>query len=185
MHRRARGKFSASAYRSLPWRRSRSRVSPERVIGGNLDQDDRDAVGVLDPHLDQAPRLRCGVPDDAGGGGQPGVLGVDIAYLEPDHHRAPGRAGRVPGDFEQPLAEEEHHAGVIRRAELPVDSQAQDVAVEAAAAVQVAGAEEDPAAQNVHATISASRGVTRGLRRTRTVPPNCSLYWNSPFGTVL
>jgi hypothetical protein len=35
--------------------------------------------------------------------------------------------------------------------------QAQDVAVEAAAAVQVAGAQEDPAAQNVHATIPASR----------------------------
>jgi hypothetical protein len=41
--------------------------------------------------------------------------------------------------------------------ELPVHGQAQDVAVEAAAAVQVAGAQEDPAAQNVHATIPASR----------------------------
>ena len=80
----------------------------------------------------------------------------------------------MPGDFEQSLAEEEHHPGIIRRAELPVDGQAQDVAVEAAAAVQVAGAQEDPAAQNVYATISASRGVTRGLRRTRTVPPFCT-----------
>jgi len=49
------------------------------VIGGNLDQDDLDAIGVLDPHLDQAPRLGCGFPDDGDSGrGQPGVLGVDI-----------------------------------------------------------------------------------------------------------
>jgi hypothetical protein len=112
------------------------------VIGGNLDQDDPDAVRVLDPHLDQSPELRCRFSDDADGFGQPGVLGVDIPYLDPDHHRAPRRAGRVPGDFEQSLTEEEHHSGIIRRAELPVDGQAQDVAVEAAAAVQVAGAQE-------------------------------------------
>ena len=62
------------------------------MIGGNLDQDDADAVGVLDPHLDQAPRLCCGLPDDADSGrGQPGVLGADIPDLDPDHHRAPRR----------------------------------------------------------------------------------------------
>jgi hypothetical protein len=63
----------------------------------------------------------------------------------------------VPGDLEQARAEEEHHPGIVRRAELPVDGQAQHVAVEAAAAVQVAGPQQDPAAQNVHATISAAR----------------------------
>ena len=85
------------------------------------------------------------------------MLTADIPYLDPDHHRAPGRAGRVPGDFEEPRAEEEHHPGIFPGAELPVDGQAQDVAVEATAAVQVAGAQEDPAAQNVHTTIPASR----------------------------
>jgi hypothetical protein len=54
----------------------------------------------------------------------------------------------VPGDFEESRADEEHDAGIARRA-LPVDGQAQDVAGEAAAAVQVAGAQEDPAAENV------------------------------------
>jgi len=39
----------------------------------------------------------------------------------------------------------------------PVDGQAQHVAVEAAAPVQVAGPQQDPAAQNVHASIPASR----------------------------
>jgi hypothetical protein len=75
------------------------------------------------------------------------MLGADIADLDPDHHRAPGRAGRVPGDLKQPLAEGEHQPGIVRRAELPVDGQAEQVAVEAAAAVQVAGAQQDPAAQ--------------------------------------
>jgi hypothetical protein len=128
------------------------------VTGGNLDQDDPDAVGVLDPHLDQAPWLRYRLAYDRdSGGGQPGVLGMNVADLDPDHHRAPGRPGRVPGDLEQPLAEVEHQPGIVRRAEFPVDGQAEKVTVEAAAAVQVAGAQQNPAAQNVHATIPASR----------------------------
>ncbi len=67
----------------------------------------------------------------------------------------------MPADLEQPLAGKEDHPGIVRRAGLPGDGQAQDVAVEAAAAVKVAGAQEDPAAQDVHATIPASRSVTR------------------------
>ncbi len=70
---------------------------------------------------------------------------------------APGRAGTVPRDLEQSRAGEEHRAGIVGGTELPVDGQAQQVAVEAAAAVQVAWPQEDPAVQNVHATISASR----------------------------
>ena len=43
------------------------------VIGGNLDQDDLDAIGVLDPPFGQAPGLRCGFADDGCcGHGQPG-----------------------------------------------------------------------------------------------------------------
>ena len=82
--------------------------------------------------------------------------GADIPDLDPDHHRVPGRAGRATGDFKQSLAEEEDHPGIVGRAELPVDGQAQDVAVETAAAAQVPGPQEGPAAQNVHATIPAS-----------------------------
>lgn len=63
----------------------------------------------------------------------------------------------MPGDLEQPLAEEEHQPGIVRWAELPVDGQAEQVTLEVAAAVQVAGAQQDPAAQNVHATIPVSR----------------------------
>jgi hypothetical protein len=72
----------------------------------------------------RAPRLGCRCPHDRDSGlGQPGVLGVNIADLDPDHHRAPGRAGRMPGDLEQSPAEEEHQPGIVRRAELPVDRQ--------------------------------------------------------------
>ena len=82
--------------------------------------------------------------------------GMNIADLDPDHHRGPGRAGRVPATSSTPAGEEQQ-PGIIRRAELPANRQAQQVTVEAAAAVQVARAQQDPAAQNVHAIIPASR----------------------------
>jgi serine phosphatase RsbU (regulator of sigma subunit)/integral membrane sensor domain MASE1 len=50
-------------------------------------------------------------------------------------------------------AQGEDQPTIVRRAELPVDGQAQRVAVEAAAPVQVGGPQQDPAAQNVHVTI--------------------------------
>ena len=128
------------------------------MIGRNLDQDDPDAVGVLDPHLGQTPGLRSRLPDNRDSSrSQPDMLGVNIPDLDPDQHRVPGRAGRVPGDLEQPLPEEKHQPGIIRRAELPAGGQAEQVTVEAAAAVQVAGAQQDPAAQNVPAIIPPSR----------------------------
>jgi hypothetical protein len=126
------------------------------VIGGNLDEYDPDAVRVLDPHLDQSPGLCYGLPEDTNScRNQPVVLCVNITYLKPDHHRVPGRADRAAGDLEESRAEKEHHPGICRRAELPVDRQAQYVTVETTASVQVGGAQQDPAAQNVHGTILA------------------------------
>jgi hypothetical protein len=59
------------------------------VIGRNLDQDDPDAVGVLDPHLDQALGLCYRFLDHRDSGrGRPGMLSVNIPDLDPDHHRA-------------------------------------------------------------------------------------------------
>jgi hypothetical protein len=52
------------------------------------------------------------VADDGDfGRGQPGVLGMNIPYLDSGHHRVSGRADRMPGDLEQSRAEEEHHPG--------------------------------------------------------------------------
>jgi hypothetical protein len=38
------------------------------MIGGNLDQDDPDAVRILDPHLGQAPGLGLGPAQNASAG---------------------------------------------------------------------------------------------------------------------
>jgi hypothetical protein len=130
------------------------------MVSGNLDQDDPDAVGILDLHLDQAPRLGYRIPHDRDSGrGQPDVLGVNIADLDPDHHRVPGRISRVPGDLKQPLAEEEHQPGIVRRAELPVDGQAEHVTVEA---VQPRRAEENARSPNPYG--GARWGPERGWR---------------------
>ena len=132
------------------------------MIGGNLDQDDPDAIGILDPHFGQPPGLGYRLSDDRDSGrGQPGVLGADVPYLDPDHHHVPGRTSPAPGDLKESRAEEEHHPGIIWGTELPVDGQTQYVAVEAAAAVQVGWPQQDPAAQNVHATISTHHLSTR------------------------
>jgi hypothetical protein len=68
--------------------------------------------------------------------GQPGVFRADIPHLDPDHHRAPGRPG-----------------------------QAEHVTVEPQAAIQVAGAQRDPAIPNARGVIppSSRRGKTRGI----------------------
>src|ERR1700728_3804739 len=51
--------------RSSRRRWQRSRVAGERVIGGNLDEDDPDAIRILEPHLDQSPRLHRGGSENA------------------------------------------------------------------------------------------------------------------------
>ena len=74
--------------------RRRSPVAAQRVIGGNFDQDNGDAVRVLDPHLSQSPRLVYRLTQDPNAGRcQPHMLGIDIPYLEPHHHRVPGTSG--------------------------------------------------------------------------------------------
>jgi hypothetical protein len=142
------------------------------VIGGDLDHDYPDAVRVLDPHLGQPPGLGDWLPDDRDAGrGQPGVLGVNIPYLDPDHHRTPRMARRMPGDLEQCLAEEEHDPRIFRRTELAVNGQAQYVTIEAATPVQVGRPQQDPAAQNVHVTISALQDSASAGRPARAVHP--------------
>ena len=67
-----------------------------------------------------APRAPLRVPGRPELRPQPaGVLAADIPYLNPDHHRAPSRTGRIPGDLEESRAEEEHYPGIIRGTELP------------------------------------------------------------------
>src|SRR6266487_681984 len=85
------------------------------VIGGDFDEDDPDAVGVLDRHFSHSPGLGYRLTQNANGGrSQPLMLGVNIPHLEPDHHhRVPGSAVRVPGDFQKACAEKEDHPGLV------------------------------------------------------------------------
>jgi len=136
-----------------------SGVAAKRVVGWDFDEDDPDAVGILDPHLGQAPGLCDRLPQDRdSGGGEAAVLGVDVPHLKPDHHRSPGGTCPASGDFQQPLAEEEDHRWVGRGPELAVDRQAQRIAVEAPAPVQVGGAQQDTAAQDLHSAIIPAAG---------------------------
>ena len=130
----------------------------ERVIGRNLVPDDPDAVGVLELPVDQTPGLRSRLLDNRDSSrSQPDMPGMDIPDLDRDQHRAPGGPTACPETSSSPWPRKNTSLGSCRPAELPVDGQAEQVTVEAAAAVQVAGAQQDPAAQDVHATIPASR----------------------------
>src|SRR5580698_6306972 len=131
------------------------------MIGGNLDQDDPDAVRVLDPHLGQSPGLCRGLPQNPDTSRcQPFMLSVNIAHLEPDHYRVSGMARSLARYFQQSRAEKEHHGRISGRAELPEHGQAQHVPVEPAAAAQVSGPQQNPAAQYLHATILTDTAAT-------------------------
>jgi len=72
------------------------------MIGGDLDQDDPDAVRILDPHLGQAPGLGLWPAQNASAGrGEPLVLGAHVPHLEPDHHRGSARAHAVAGHLQK------------------------------------------------------------------------------------
>jgi hypothetical protein len=102
-----------------------SRVTAQGMAGGDLDENNLYPVGVLDPHLDQSPGLGLGLLEYTDtGGGQPLMLGVDIADLDPDDQRPSGTAGTTAGNLQEPRAEEEHHPRIGRGSELPVDRQA-------------------------------------------------------------
>src|SRR3954471_8306871 len=114
---------------SLPDRRS-APVEAQRVIRRHLHQHDAHPVRVLDPRLDETPRLLAGGPQDRHARRrQPGLLGGDVAHLEPEGEPARGLLG-LAGDLEQAAAQEVDGAGVLRRAELPVHGQAEHAAVE-------------------------------------------------------
>src|ERR1017187_2989583 len=136
------------------WRGSGSRVAAEGMAGGDLDENNLHPVGVLDRHLDQSPGLGLWLLQHADArGGQPRMLSSDIAALDPDHQGPSGTAGTAAGNLQEPRAEEEHHPRIGRGTELPVDLQAQHVAVETPALIQIGGPQQDSAAQDVHASI--------------------------------
>jgi hypothetical protein len=131
------------------------------VIGGNLDQDDLDAIGVLDPQSVKPQGSVAGPPmmGTAAAASRACPAWISRAWIQ-IITECPGGPGVCPETPGKP-GPRKNSPGIVGRAELAVDGQAQYVAVEVAAAVQVAGPQQDPAAQNVHAAISAARGATR------------------------
>ena len=57
-------------------------VAAEGMVVGDLHDNDSHAVGICDPHLDQAPRLPSGrLCHRHAGGGKPIVLHGDVPHL--------------------------------------------------------------------------------------------------------
>ena len=82
--------------RSCPMPRSAS-VAAQRVVGRHLHEHDRQPVGVLDPHLDQPPRLLPRRADDRDTRRrQPRLLGGDVPDLEPEGEPRGGGSPACP-----------------------------------------------------------------------------------------
>jgi hypothetical protein len=100
------------------------------MVCGDLDENDWYPVGILEPHLDQSPGLDLWFPQHLDSSCRlPFILSADVADLEPEHQRVAGGWGTVAGYLQKARAEKEHHSRIVRRAELPVDRQAQHVTV--------------------------------------------------------
>ncbi len=57
------------------------------MVGGNLDEDDLNAIRILDRHFDQPPRFLYWLPEDTDAcRSQSIMLRTNIPDLEPDHH---------------------------------------------------------------------------------------------------
>ena len=121
------------------------------MIVGHLDQHDAQTVGILEPHLEQTPRLLTRPAQDRYAGCQQAVMLVlYIANLQPQGCGFVGTSDSSPGDLKQAAAKEEHQARVLWRPEFAVHGKPEGVAVEPPAALGVRRVQEDPAAQHVH-----------------------------------
>jgi hypothetical protein len=108
------------------------------VIAGDLDEHDTYAVRILDPHLDQPPRLWPGFTRDLHSRRhETFVLGPDVTDLQPDPKRSGWLVVGCTGYLEQSLAEEEDQPWILRRPELAIDRESKNVPVETATALEV------------------------------------------------
>jgi hypothetical protein len=113
-------------------------VSPEQMVVWDLDHDDRNLVRVLDPQFHESPCLSPRFAEDGYTGVQQApMLCVHISDLHPQRDPVSRRVHRPTADLEETVAEEEHQAGRVRAAELPVDGETQRVSVEPVAACGV------------------------------------------------
>lgn len=69
--------------------------------------------------------------------------------------RRPAGPTERPDTSRSPGTEKEHNPRISRPAELAIDSQTQHIAIETKASIEVCGAQQNPAAQDVHVPILA------------------------------
>lgn len=141
------------------------------VVRRDLDDDDRESVGITGHHLDQAPGLaRRLLLDRDIGGGELSPLALHVAHLK----QQPDNVGRRPAggsrDLEQAGANEEHNAAVRSAAPLAKDGQAERLAVEAQRALEVTGVQQDSAGEDLHAERIAAAEIPRARARPQLTP---------------
>src|SRR5689334_14635517 len=87
-------RWSASVVRSAC-------VAAERMVVGDFNESDLEAVGILDPHLDESPWLPSGrLCDRHAGGRKPLVLRSDVPHLHPERQTHRWLFG-LTGDLKQ------------------------------------------------------------------------------------
>ena len=127
-------------------------IAAQRVVVGNLDQDDSHAVRILDPHLHRPPGLRLrSTHHRHARGQQPPMLRFHVTHLNPQRQAVPRCMGRPPTDLQEAAAEKEHQARVIRIAKLSIDRQPQRVSVETSATLRRGRTQQNATTQYLHA----------------------------------
>ncbi len=122
------------------------------MVGRYLDEHNRYAVWILDPHFDQTPWFLARATDDVNSGCvQPLMLNVDVANLDPEGQVAAGRFCGLPTDLEEAGSQEEDQPRCIGRAELAKDGESQRVPIEVAAALRLTRTQQNAASQSLHA----------------------------------
>jgi hypothetical protein len=72
------------------------------MVGRYLDEDNRYAVWILDPHFDKTPWFLARPTDDVNTGCvQPLMLSFEVANLNPEGQVAAGRFCGLPTDFKE------------------------------------------------------------------------------------
>jgi hypothetical protein len=123
------------------------------MVVGNLDQSDSNAVGVLDPHLDQAPWLQLGrLCDGHVGRRKSMVLSGRVTDLQPQRQPL-GAVLCLTRHLEQPVSQEEDDPRLLRWAELAVHRESEDVAVERLGPPRIRRSQQYTAAQDLHGAI--------------------------------
>ena len=132
------------------------------MIGGNLDEDDWTPSGSS-IHISVNPHGSAGVLGGTDASrGQPLILGVNIADLQPDHHERPEGRPACPETSSNPGPRKNTSPG-WRAGRTPGRSPGPAAPIEMAAPTQVGGPQQDPAAQDVHAPILAAPQRRRQL----------------------